>query len=232
LTSGCFASGRFVGWITNFIHNRQEPDVNMVRGYLFARSIAPERLESIRLNAEARGSRPPKTGFLTLSSDILDLPGKSRAGSGELKYKLHSRSHTRPLYEDATCRKVRPVVRGYVQQMLIENFEPPERILALTCGISFNGKQWRLGSGCLFYLDTDAPSLVHPHVGTVKRFLALEIDGKEQFFVEITEHTVLRWQRSVAVVDLSLPSRTRITHAGHVVSLATYAEYWQPQYTV
>ena len=208
--------------------------MNMVRGYLtstVARGINPDRLESIRRKADDRGSKPPKTGFLTLSSDVLDLEGQSRAGSGELKYTLHSRSHTKPSYSDATFRTLRQVVANYVRQMQIENFETPERILSLTSGISFNGKPWGRGSGCLFFLDDDARGMVHPHVGTVQRFLALEVDGEEQFFVEIAENKVLRWQRSVAVVDMSRPVRSRFTHAGHVVSLATYADYWQPQYT-
>jgi hypothetical protein len=232
LTSG--SAGRFVGWITNFIHNRKDPDVNMVRGYLTStvgRSIHPDRLDSIQRKAAARGSKLPKTGFLTLSSDVLDVAGKSRAGSGELKYTLHSRSHTKPYYKDGTLSKLRTVVGAYVQQMQIENFVAPVRVLSLTSGISFNGKSWATGSGCLFFLDNDARGLEQPHVGTVQRFLALEVDGEEQYFVEISEHFVLRWQRSVAVVDLSHPVRNRITHSGHVVSLATYADYWEPQFT-
>jgi hypothetical protein len=233
LTSGV-TPGRFVGWITNFIHNRKDPDVNMVRGYLTStvgRSVHPDRLDAICRRAEARGSKPPKTGFLTLSSDVLDLPGQSRAGSGELKYTLHSRSHTRPLYLDPTLHYLRPVVTVYVRQMQIENFVEPDRVLSLTSGISFNGKSWGCGSACFFFLADDAPGLVHPHVGTVQRFLELEVDGEEEYFVEIIENTVLRWQRSVAVVDTTRPVRTRFTHSEHVISLATYADYWDPRFT-
>jgi hypothetical protein len=233
LTSGV-THGRFVGWITNFIHNRKDPDVNMVRGYLTStvgRSVHPDRLDAIAQRAEARGSKPPKSGFLTLSSDVLDLPGQSRAGSGELKYTLHSRSHTRPAYTDAALVRLRPVVALYVHQMQIEQFQTPEKVLSITSGISFNGKSWGRGSGCFFFLADDAAGRLHPHVGTVQRFLAVEVDGEEQFFVEIIENTVLRWQRSVAVVDTTRPVRTRFTHSDHVISLATYADYWEPRFT-
>ena len=208
--------------------------MNMVRGYLTStvgRSINPARLEAIRRRAEDRGGKLPKTGFLSQSSDILDIAGKTIPGSGEIKYTLHSRSHTKPYYTDVTFRKLRHVVEKYVRQVQVDNFAPPERVLALTSGISFNGKTWATGSGCLFYLDDDAPGQEHPRVGKVLRFLVVEVEDVEEHFVEITEHTVLRWQRSVAVVDLSQPVRTRITHAGHVVSLAAYAEYWQPRFT-
>ena len=238
MTSGltsCVTPGRFVGWITNFIHNRKDPDVNMVRGYLTSTvgrsSVHPDRLDSISQRAEARGSKPPKTGFLTLSSDVLDLPGQSRAGSGELKYTLHSRSHSKPAFTDPTLVRLRPVVALYVQQMQIEQFQQPERVLSLTSGISFNGKSWGCGSACFFFLADDARGLVYPHVGKVQRFLALEVDGEEQFFVEIIESTVLRWQRTVAVVDTTRPVRTRFTHSEHVISLATYADYWEPRFT-
>jgi hypothetical protein len=206
----------------------------MVRGYLTStvgRSINPARLEIIRRRAEARAGNPPKTGFLSRSSDILDLEGQTRSGSGEIKYTLHSRSHTKPYYTDVAFRKLRLVVEKYVRQVQIDNFAPPERILALTSGISFNGKSWKIGSGCLFYLDDDARGQEHPRVGKVQRFLVVEVDEVEEYFVDITEHNVLRWHRSVAVVDLSRPVRNRITHAGHVVSLAAYAEYWQPRFT-
>jgi hypothetical protein len=233
LTSGV-THGRFVGWITNFIHNRKDPDVNMVRGYLTStvgRSVHPDRLDAIAQRAEARGSKPPKSGFLTLSSDVLDLPGQSRAGSGELKYTLHSRSHTRPAYTDAALARLRPVVALYVHQMQIEQFQTREKVLSITSGISFNGKSWGRGSGCFFFLADDAAGRLHPHVGTVQRFLAVEVDGEEQFFVEIIENPVLRWQRTVAVVDTTRPSRIRFTHSDHVISLATYADYWEPRFT-
>ena len=115
--------------------------------------------------------------------------------------------------------------------MEVPDFEPPSRVLSLTSAISFNGKPWSRGTGCLFYLDDDARSQNRPRVGKVERFLALEVDGEEQFFVEIIEHTVLRWMRTIAVVDLSRRERTRMTHAGHIVSLAAYVAYWEPQFT-
>jgi hypothetical protein len=204
----------------------------MVRGYLtstIGRSVKPDRLNSIRLRIEDRGSRTLNSGFLSLSSDVLDVPGWTRGGSGEIKYKLHSRNHRRPFYSG--LRLLRGVVEKYVAQMEIEDFEQPARVLSLTASISFNGAAWAAGSGCMFYLDDDARSQARPRVGQVVRFLAVEVDGGEEFFVEITEHTVLRWQRSIAIVDFSRRSSTRITHSGHVVALAVYAPYWQPQFT-
>jgi hypothetical protein len=220
---------RFVGWITNFIHNRKDPDINMLRGYLTStvgRSVNPVRMEAIRQRATRHAGR----GFLSNSSDVLDQPGKTIAGSGEIKYKLHSRSHSKPKYAHNSLRRLRRKIEGFVTQMEIENFEPPRRVLSLTAGISFNGKAWSEGSGCLFYLDDDARSQRKPRVGKVKRFLALEVDDEEEFFVEITEHKILRWQRTIAIVDLSQRTSTQVTHAAHIVSLAAYAPYWEPQF--
>jgi hypothetical protein len=78
---------RFVGWITNFIHNRKDPDVNMVRGYLTStvgRSVKPERMEAIRQRAITRGSTAPAAGFLSVSSDVLDIAGQTRQGTGTI----------------------------------------------------------------------------------------------------------------------------------------------------
>ena len=88
----------------------------------------------------------------------------------------------------------------------------------------------RKHSGCLFYQDDDARSQRKPRVGQVQRFLALEVDGEEEFFVEITEHEILRWQRTIAIVDVSKRTRHRVTHASHIVALTAYANYWQPQF--
>ena len=85
---------RFVGWITNFIHNRKDPDINMVRGYLTStvgRSVAPDRMEAIRLRARANAGPAETRGFLSTSSDVLEQEGTSVAGSGEIRYKKHSR---------------------------------------------------------------------------------------------------------------------------------------------
>ena len=69
-----------------------------------------------------------------------------------------------------------------------------------------------------------------PRVGLAKRLLALEVDSAEEFFAEITEHDVLRWQRTVAIVDVSRRTHLRVTHASHIVSLAAYAKYWEPKF--
>jgi ribosomal protein L35 len=187
-------------------------------------------MEVIRERARNYQGSAPTTGFLSTSSDVLDQPGKTVAGSGEIRYKKHSRSHSNPKYEHRKLRRLRQKVEAYVAQMGVQDFVPPRRVLSLTSGISFNGKPWKKGTGCLFYLDDDARSQRKPRVGQVKRFLALDIDDNEEFFVEIEEHKVIRWQRTVAIVDMSRPTRTRVTHAGHIVSLAAYAKYWVPQF--
>ena len=185
---------RFVGWITNFIHNRKDPDVNMVRGYLTStvgRSVKPERLEAIRQRAVARGSKAPTAGFLSLSSDVLDIAGQTRGGTGSIKYTLHSRNHRKPRYNERDLRLLRTTVESFATQMEVENFVPPKRVLSMTSSISFNGKAWAKGSGCMFYLDDDPQSQRKPRVGQVVRFLVVEVDGEEEFFVEITEHKVM-----------------------------------------
>ena len=48
--------------------------------------------------------------------------------------------------------------------------------------------------------------------------------------VMVTEHDVLRWQRTVAIVDVIRRTQPRVTHASHIVSLAAYAKYWEPQF--
>jgi hypothetical protein len=224
---------RFVGWITNFIHNRKDPDINMIRGYLTStvgRSVDPARMATIRLRPGAHIGADPTTGFLSRSSDVLNQPGKSIAGSGDIEFKLHSRNHRRPKYTHQKLRRLRKTVDKFVAQMGVENFEPPRRVLSLTGGISFNGKAWKKHSGCLFFQDDDARSQRKPRVGQVQRFLALEVDGEEEFFVEITEHEIVRWQRTIAIVDVSKRTRQRVTHASHIVALAAYANYWQPQF--
>ena len=186
---------RFVGWITNFIHNRKDPDINMVRGYLAStvgRCVRPTEAEAIRQRIITRTGKKPKKGFLSRSSDVLQPEGKSIAGSGEIKYKIHSRNHTKPKYKHQKLRRLREKVEAFVTQSEVEDFVPPRRVLSLTGGISFNGKAWKKLTGCLFYQDDDARSQRKPRVGQVNRFLVVEVDGEEEFFVEITEHTILR----------------------------------------
>jgi hypothetical protein len=207
----------------------------MVRGYLTStvgRSVKPDRMELIRQRDidRDRSGKAPTAGFLSLSSDILDIAGQTRGGTGSIKYTLHSRNHHKPKYQSKALRRLRVAVESFATQMEVEDFVPPNRVLSLTSSISFNGKPWAQNTGCMFYLDNDPRSQRKPRVGQVVRFLVVEVEGEEEFFVEITEHTVLRWQRSIAIVDLSARTHIKITHASHVVSLAAYAPYWQPQF--
>ena len=220
--------------MTNFIHNRKDPDITMVRGYLCStagRSIKPDRLEKIRARIASRPGKHTPTGFLTLSSDVLEEEGKTRAGSGEIAYTLHSRNHRKPFYGKRKMRRLRKVVEAYVEQAAVTDFDPPRRVLEIRGGVHFNGKPWANGTGCFFFMDNDARvAQSNARVGQVQRFWILEIDGLDEVFMEILEHKVIRWQRSVAVVDQSKRTRMRITHSSHVVAMAAYAEYWQPRW--
>ena len=76
---------RFVGWITNFIHNRKDPDINMIRGYLTStvgRSVDPARMATIRRRPGAHIGADPTTGFLSRSSDVLHSRAKASRGVG------------------------------------------------------------------------------------------------------------------------------------------------------
>jgi hypothetical protein len=223
-----------VGWITNYIHNRKDPDDNMIRGYLCStvgRSVEPDRLEQIKARIAERPGKQPKTGFLKLSSDVLDKEGNTRAGSGAIAYKLHSHNHRRPFFAKRKMRELRKVVEAYVEQAQVADFERPRRVLEIRGGVSFNGKRWAKDTGCFFFLDDDARvAQTDARVGQVQRFWVLEMDGNDELFMEILEHKVSRWQRNVAVVDLSKRTRMRITHSSHVVAMAAYADYWQPQW--
>ena len=223
-----------MGWITGFIHNRKDPDMNMVRGYLCStvgRSVKPDRLERIKARIQERGCKEPKNGFLTLSSDVLYGEGTTRAGSGSISYKLHSRNHRKPFFAKRKMRKLRKVVKAYVEQAQVTDYHRPRRVLEITGGVSFNGKPWAKNTGCFFFLDDDARvAQSDARVGQVQRFWVLEMDGNEELFIEILEHTVTRWHRDVAVVDMSQRTRMRITHYSHVVAMAAYADYWQPEW--
>ncbi len=100
--------------------------------------------------------KDPTSGFLSRSSDVLDVLGETRQGSGQIAYKLHSRSHHKPLHTKRSLRTMRAKVDSFVTQMQVEEFVPPERVLSITSGISFNGKSWAKGTGCLFRQDDDA----------------------------------------------------------------------------
>jgi hypothetical protein len=206
----------------------------MVRGYLCStagRSVEPARLEQIRARIADRPGQQPKTGFLTLSSDVLYEEGETKAGSGSIAYKVHSHNHRRPYYAKRKMRKLRKVVKAYVEQAQVANFSRPRRVLEIRGGVSFNGKHWAQETGCFFFMDDDARvAQSDARVGKVQRFWVLEMDGNEELFIEILEHTVTRWHRNVAVVDLSKRTRMRITHYSHVVAMAAYADYWQPQW--
>ena len=109
-----------------------------------------------------------------------------------------------------------------------------EVLLRMLDWMGVHKNTWASSEGVWEMLRSQVPDPddfpVFSAVKAVVRFLALEVDDVEEFFVEITEHKILRWQRTIAIVDLTKRTTTQLTHASHIVALAAYAPYWEPQF--
>jgi hypothetical protein len=82
-----FMSERFVGWITNFIHNRNHIELGMLLGYSCSRvqgSMPPAKMDSMRARHLERFGVQGAHAPLMLTVDKHLVQKKSTAGSGQL----------------------------------------------------------------------------------------------------------------------------------------------------
>ena len=217
----CF---RFVGWITNFIHNRDLANENMIRGYMastISRSIQPERLQRSLDRDTAAGSKRQR-GFLMTADSLLENR-LSMPGSGAFDYKLHSRNHHTPLISEQ--HGLSAIIQSYCQQVGVDDHVMGERVLSITGGFSLNGKTWRRRQVAMFRLDTDAIA-TKLRVGFALQFFSVDIGGDEQIFVQLEEQSVDKWEGNTAVVHVVGRVTTPIVHVNNIEWMCARAKYW------
>jgi hypothetical protein len=107
-----FMSERFVGWLTNFIHNRHHIELGMLLGYSCSRvsgSMPPARLNSMRARHLERFGVQGSHAAMMLTVDKHLVQKKTTAGSGRrntvaLEHATLTFEHATLKFENATLK--------------------------------------------------------------------------------------------------------------------------------
>jgi len=165
----CFLTERFVGWMKSFVHNRALAVENMVRGYTrgqLMRAVGPKIRRKLlrrmhKLDIDTSGLR-----------SFLDPPkqkGKTRVGSGEVGYVVHSRNSKK---RQLTCG-LRTATTTYLKGLGIRHLMLQLGTTRINSRICISGRYLARGAtGEFVDEDPEAPAMLM--VGDVVGFAVLK----------------------------------------------------------
>ena len=221
---------RFVGWLTNFIHNRSSVHINMLRGWsasTFSHAVSPHVKEAVAAGKRARGGPAPAArGFLLSAVDQVNKRRKVTVkGSGNIGYTAHNKNSTKLVSAD--IRGLNACITDHAGQL---NLSAPHllhtRVLKLISGVQINGRPWSTGVMCFYYLPTDRRMDDTRRVGQVQYFFMTPIDDVEHLFVCLDQRPVVDTKGSLIVYDVSRPVQLKYLHVDHLTHLAGSLPYW------
>ena len=226
---------RFVGWISNFIHNRNAVNVNMLRGWstsTFSHAVSTDVVRAVGTRLSDRGLQMPKRGFLLDSSARMDKRRKVTVkGGGEIALIPHSRNSRRLHSDDNLLTDCPPLyslpaaVASHARQLAVPHVLS-NRLLCMWSGVYINGRPWPKGSLCFYFLPTDRTITALPRVGVVL-FFVVEVIGREQHvFACVDQRVVVDRQLSIVTYDVRGPAAKRYVHVDHLTHLAGSVPYW------
>jgi hypothetical protein len=225
----CFLTERFVGWLTNFIHDRHAVHINMLRGWSassFSHAVSFDIKEAISAKQEARGTKPAKRGFLLSAVDKVNKRRKvTMKGKGDIGYTAHNKNSS--MIVAAHTHDLNTCIATHAHQLgLPAPHQLPTRVLKLTSGVRINGRPWKKGSMCFYYLPTDRRLDDTPRVGEVQYFVATTIHGTQHLFVCLDQRPIVDTVLSIIVYDITQPVSLKFFHVDHLTHLAGSVPFW------
>ena len=174
----CFFGERYVGWITNFITQRNHPSKSMANGYsrhTFMRRIHLETRDRLHRRLLATKAKLTMRGFLVPTQELLAKRGPGR-GAGTLKLTPNWRnSHVlkkeNPLRAELTKFLTERYAEGEVPQLTLV----PQKIRTMEAGVEVDGVPWKVGY-CGLFTDHDDGAEVY---GEVTDLLLWKEDAEE-----------------------------------------------------
>jgi hypothetical protein len=162
-----------VGWITNFIHNRNTVNITMLRGWsasTFSNAVDRELVHTIEARLKARGAKRATRGFL-LDEDtrVAQKRKVTMRGSGDIGYTAHNKNSKwiKPALKikdpitgadtaQLVYRGLNTAIMAHADELdLPVPHQLSNRVLQLTGGVNINGRPWKTGVHCFFYRRDD-----------------------------------------------------------------------------
>jgi hypothetical protein len=218
-----------VGWITNFIHNPNTVHVNMLRGWsgsTIANAVSRTVVGEIDKRLANRGLKRAKRGFLLDAESRFDKRRKlTMKGGGKINYVLHNKNSGK--VDAANIPGLVRAITGHATQLdLAVPHQVSTTALVLNSGVRINGRPWREGNHCFFFLPTDRRIDSQCRVGIVRFFVLETIGRAKHLFVVLDEREEADRYKSLVVFDVTRPLKNTIVHVDHVTHLVGSLPFW------
>ena len=219
----------FVGWLTNFIHNRNAVHINMLRGWstsTFSNAVSRDVVHAIADRLQGRGEKPAVRGFLLDAVQRFDKRRKLTVkGGGDIAYKSNTRNSRMLKTADVVGLRATIMAHAAVVYELAPH-QVPLHLKKLTAGVRMNGRPWKQGDLCYYFLTTDTQINALPRIGQVEYFVVDTIGRNEHLFVVLDQRPVVDRRGSIIVYDVTLPASRKILHVEHLTHLVASLPYW------
>jgi hypothetical protein len=218
-----------VGWLTNFIHNRNAVHINMLRGWstsTFSNAVSRDLVRVIAARLQGRGEKPAVRGFLLDAVERFDKRRRLTVkGGGGIAYKANSRNSR--MINTADVVGLKAVIEAHVTMLQrVAPHQVPLTLKKFTAGVRINGRPWKQGDLCYYFLTTDIRLDALPRIGQVLFFVLDKIGRSDHLFVCLDQRPVVDRRGSIIVYDVSQPINRKIMHVEHLTHLVSSLPYW------
>ena len=211
-----------MGWLTNFIHNRNAVHINMLRGWStssFSNAVSRDVIQNIAERLKKRGTKPPMRGFLLDAVARFDMRRRLTVkGGGEIKFTSTVRNSCK--VTTTAIRGLRTAIQGHATELdLRVPHVVSEKVTQLVAGVRINGRPWKKGDMCFYYLPDDRAIACLPRVGQVHFFIVEKIGRREELFVCVDQRDVIERRGSIIVYNVDRPVARKFFHIEHLTHL-------------
>jgi hypothetical protein len=203
----------------------------MLRGWTtssFSNAVGVPVVRAIEKRLAARGEKPAMRGFLLDAGARCDKRRKLTVrGAGEVHHVPTDRNSITVATADVFG--LRTVIQDHANQINLRvRHVVPDNLLELTSGVRINGRPWKSGDLCYYFLTTDRRIDAKPRVGQVISFIVDMIGTRNHIFVCLDQrHIVDNTDMGCMIVyDVTRPISMRIIHVDHLTHLAGSLPYW------
>ena len=146
-------------------------------------------------------------------------------GAGKIAYTLHNKNSEK--VEASLITGLKEAIKWHTDRLALSvPHLLGEQVLVLRAGVRINGRPWKAGDHCFFYLPTDYQIRAKNRVGIVRFFVLEKIGTKQQLFVVLNERDEIDRFRSMVVFDITKPLKNTIVHIDLVANLVGSLPFW------
>jgi hypothetical protein len=227
-----------VGWLTNFIHQPNAVHINMLRGWStssFSNAVGRDVIATINTRLQKRGSKPAKRGFLLDAVERVDKRRRLTVkGGGDVTCNSNVRNSSR--VTTALFRGLKQAIQQHAAELdLSVPHVVSDTVTQMVGGVRINGRPWKKGDMCFYYLPTDRAIDCLPRVGQVHFFVVEQIGRSQVLFVCVDQRVIIERKGSLIVFNVVHPPVLKyfnIDHLTHLVASLPFFHAGRPDIRV